>query len=230
MPEVVYGDRVIEYTIQQKDGLRSLYVSVERSNGVVLKGKPVTVQEADKLILKKARWILKKLDLVQSIKEGDIVTGSRIPYLGRRYYIEIFLNESLPKTRLEFNHSKFKIIVNRKDNQQPLIHQALEEYFKEKAEEKITPRLRKWSKKTGFNFNDLMFRHMDKRWGSCTEKNNIVINIEAVKLPYSLIDYLLVHELVHTKIKNHSKAFWAELSKHMSNWQELDKQMYGMKV
>ena len=71
---------------------------------------------------------------------------------------------------------------------------------------------------------------MDKRWGSCTPGNIIHINIDAVRLPYTLIDYLVVHELVHTTHKNHSKDFWAELSKHLPNWKDLDEQMLGMKL
>jgi len=58
---------------------------------------------------------------------------------------------------------------------------------------------------------------LEKRRGSCTPTDNIIINLEAIKLPFSLIDYLIVHELVHTKIKDHSKDFWAELSKHIRN-------------
>lgn len=48
--------------------------------------------------------------------------------------------------------------------------------------------------------------------------------------PFSLIDYLIVHELIHTKIKSHSKEFWAEVSKYIGNWKELDEKMHGMKL
>jgi predicted metal-dependent hydrolase len=80
------------------------------------------------------------------------------------------------------------------------------------------------------NFNEFKIRKLEKRWGSCTPSNKIIISIDAIKLPFSLIDYLIVHELVHTKIKNHSKEFWAELSKHIPNWKDLDSKMYGMKL
>ena len=203
---------------------------MERLNGVVLKGKSVTPEQANKLILKRAKWILDKLELVRSIKDEDIVTGSRIPYLGRRYYTEIFFNEDLKKTTIEFTHSKFKITVNSKENIQPLIRESLGKFYKKKAIEKITLRLKKWSADTGLKYNELKFRQMGKRWGSCTETNNIHINIEAIKLPYTLIDYLLVHELVHTVEKNHSKRFWAELAKHMQKWKELDEELYGVRV
>jgi len=45
-----------------------------------------------------------------------------------------------------------------------------------------------------------------------------------------IIDYLIVHELTHTKVKNHSKEFWAELSKHLPNWKNLDERKLGMKL
>ena len=229
MPKVAYGEKVIEYSIQEKDELKSHYITVERGNGVVLKGKSVTEEQSQRLVLKRAKWILDKLKLVEAIDEGDIVTGSRIQYLGRRYYVQLLKKTDGRQVAVDFNESKFKISVP-EDYTQNNIHEALNQFFKEKANEKITPRMRKWVKNTGLTHEGLRFMKMDKRWGSCTPSNNIHINIDAVRLPYTLIDYLIVHELVHTKYKNHSKEFWAELSKHLSNWKDLDEQMLGMKL
>lgn len=230
MPSVHYGSHLIEYSILVKGGLKSHYITVQKGDGVVLKGKAIPDEQANQLILKKAKWILDKLALVKSIGDEDIVTGSRIQYLGRKYYVEIFINDDLEKIVIDFTESKFRVSLPKVLNNQDELRQAFEAFFREKAKEKIAPRVRKWSKATGLGFGDLKFIKLEKRWGSCTAANNILINIDAVKLPFSLIDYLIVHELVHTEIKNHSKEFWAELSKHILKWKELDEKMYGMKL
>lgn len=230
MPRVQYGNRSIDYTFLEKDKLKAHYITVQKGDGVVLKGKCISDDKAQKLVLKKAKWILEKLELVKSIGEEDIVTGSRIQYLGRRYYVEVFINEELKGVHIEFNESKFKVSTPAVKNNQEELSKAFEKFFKLKAIEKITPRVVKWSNTTGLSYTELKFRKLNKRWGSCTDKNHIIFNLDAVKLPFSLIDYLIVHELVHTKIKNHSKEFWAELSKHIPNWKELDEKMYGMKL
>lgn len=230
MYSVQYGNRTIEYSILEKEGLKSYYISVEKGVGVILKGKPTTQELADKLILKKAKWILDKLDLVSSISNEEIVTGSRIQYLGRKYYVEIIIENDSNKIEIDFTESKFKITLPTHLNTQENLHQAFENYYRLKAQEKIEPILRKKSKSTGLNYNNIKFMKLEKRWGSCTPSNTIIINFHAIKLPYSLIEYLVVHELVHTKIKSHSKEFWAELSKYISNWKELDDKMYGMKL
>jgi predicted metal-dependent hydrolase len=64
-----------------------------------------------------------------------------------------------------------------------------------------------------FHYAKVTIRKQKTRWGSCSAKNNISLNINLVRLPESLRDYVLLHELVHTRIKNHSKEFWAELDK-----------------
>lgn len=186
------------------------------------------MEQSQQLILKKARWIIDKLALVRSVGEADLVTGSRMPYLGKNYYVKILEQDHLDKIELVFNHSKFKIKVPPHLNHQKALLGAFENFYRQKAIEKIGPRLKKWSKKINLPYRQLKFRKLEKRWGSCTPSNTIIINIDAVKLPFSLIDYLLVHELVHTKIKNHSKEFWAELSKYMDNWRELDGRMQGL--
>lgn len=230
MHSVVYGKHTIDYNILVKDGLKSHYISVEKGTGVTLKGKEIPIEKANQLILKKARWIIEKLELVSSIGDNDIVTGSRVQYLGRKYYVEILIVKEFGEIKIDFNESKFKVKVIKELNEQAAINQAFEDYFTEKAIEKITPRIKKWSKKTGLSYNKIYFRKLEKSWGSCTPSNNIIINTEAIKLPYSLIDYLIVHELVHTEIKKHNKMFWAELSKHIPKWKELDDRMYGMKL
>jgi len=229
MPKVRYGDRVIEYSIEVKNDLTSHYIVVDKHHGVILRGSPIFEELANKYILKKARWILKKLDLVRFAIEDGTVTGSRILYLGKKYYTVYNFDESFQDTKITFNYSRFIITTSGKDTREN-IGQALDDFFREKASEKITPRVEMWSKKTGISYGILHFRKQTKRWGSCTPRNNIVINTEAVRLPYSLIDYLIVHELCHVKFKNHSKDFWSEVGKHLRNYKELDERMQGMKI
>jgi len=230
MPNVRYGTQIIEYSFLEKGGLKSHYISVEKGVGVVLKGGAISVEKSQQLILKKARWILDKLDLVSAIGYDDIVTGSRIQYLGRKYYVQIYINDERSDIEIDFTESKFKIYTSHRLNNQQDLQLSLEYFFKERAIIRITPRVHKWSKVMKLPFNQLKFMKLEKRWGSCTPSNNIIINIDVIKLPFSLIDYLIVHELSHTKIKNHSKEFWAEVSKYLPNWKELDNSMYGVKL
>jgi hypothetical protein len=229
MLEVKYGTRTIHYTVLEKEGLKSRYISVEKHQGVILKGKPVTPDKANKLILKKAKWILEKLKIVGEVNEEDIVTGSRIPYLGRSYYVQVFITKKTEAVTIEFNHSRFKIYLPNKNTPHAEIKNAVEDFYKARAVEKITPRVKQLSAKINLPYTHLRFLKMEKRWGSCTGKNSIIINTDAIKLPYTLIDYLIIHELCHTKVKDHSKDFWAELSKHVPNWRELNEQVEGMR-
>jgi len=78
----------------------------------------------------------------------------------------------------------------------------------------------------GYTFNRVTIRSQKTRWGSCSTKNNINLNIHLSRLPQHLCDYVLLHELVHTKVKNHSKDFWKELDKSTnSKAKQLDKEL-----
>lgn len=230
MRSVQYGSSLIEYSLLERQELKSHYIIIEKHAGVVLKGKRVSDAIADRLILKKAKWILNKLELVRPRAEGEIVTGSRISYLGRSYYVQVIIDKTVKAVLIEFNYSKFTITIKDTAVSQEEIADALEEFYKEKAIEKLPARVEKWSQKAGLNYQGLQFRKMNKRWGSCTVQNRIILNTDAMRLPFSLIDYLIVHELVHTKVKDHSKAYWAELSKHIRNWRTLDDRMKEMKM
>jgi len=82
----------------------------------------------------------------------------------------------------------------------------------------------------GFEYNKLFIRNQKTRWGSCSDKNNINLNMYLVRLPQQLMDYVILHELVHTKHKNHSRKFWMELEKLCGNVKALKKQLRKYKM
>lgn len=98
------------------------------------------------------------------------------------------------------------------------------------AKKKLIGRLDVLAEKYGFTYNRVFIKNQKSRWGSCSSKNNINLNVKLVRLPAELMDYVILHELVHTKIKNHGKKFWAELDKLVGNAKARDKELkkYGV--
>jgi len=95
-----------------------------------------------------------------------------------------------------------------------------------KAKELLKNRLAELAEEYGFEYNKVFIKNQKTRWGSCSEHNNINLNISLVWLTDELRDYVLLHELLHTRIKNHSKNYWAELDKHVGRRaKDLDKQL-----
>jgi predicted metal-dependent hydrolase len=83
------------------------------------------------------------------------------------------------------------------------------------ARKRIINRLRQLADQHGFTYNKVSIRSQRTRWGSCSGKGAISLNIKLVALPVELSDYVILHELVHTKIHNHSQRFWKELDKYV---------------
>jgi len=81
------------------------------------------------------------------------------------------------------------------------------------------------SEKHNFKYNKLFIKNQKTRWGSCSEKNNINLNAKLLNLPQELIDYVILHELVHTKVKNHSIQFWLTLESYMNDSKKYDKEL-----
>ena len=105
-------------------------------------------------------------------------------------------------------------------------------YNKEEAKEIIRTRLNELSQIHGLNFNRSFIRSQKTRWGSCSTKNNINLNIKLINLPEELRDYVIIHELVHTRVKNHGQQFWSEMAKYYQDPKMIDKKLqnYNLKL
>ena len=94
-----------------------------------------------------------------------------------------------------------------------------------KARRQLIGRLELLARRHGFTYNSVAVRNQKTRWGSCSAKNNISLNLQLIRLPDKLLDYVLLHELVHTRIKNHSQGFWEQLNQLVGEAKKLDRQL-----
>ncbi len=98
---------------------------------------------------------------------------------------------------------------------QKLIHTASIRALKLESNKLILIRLGQLAKQHGFSYRSARIKQLKSRWGSCGPQKDIVINCYLIQLPWDLIDYVLLHELMHTRIMAHGPKFWAELDKYI---------------
>jgi predicted metal-dependent hydrolase len=211
-----YGTQTIEFEIQRAKSCKNTYISVERDVGVVVKtNSEISIEDIKVLVKSKAKWIIKKFEEIgKSVDYGKIVSGSRLFYMGKSYYIEIE-KDDCENYKIEFIHSKFKIKTPQNVEQNRL-NELIDEFYKNKAMEKITKLVEKYSDIMKLYPQKLYFKKFDTKWASCSASNKVSFNPEVMKLSASLIKYVVIHELAHISYKNHSKDFW-NLVKHFMN-------------
>jgi len=150
------------------------------------------------------------------------------PFRGIR--VAVPLLSSFPKAEA-FTLSKKKWIIKNIDKirlyENTLREQAAasRDVDKKQATIFLNRKLRELAVKHGFTYNKVTIRNQKTRWGSCSPDNNISLNMQLARLPQELVDYVILHELVHTKIKNHGQDFWKEMDRLTGNSRQLRAKM-----
>ena len=137
---------------------------------------------------------------------------------GRRYLLSVKEKEAKPHVILD--HKRITLIV-RPGADLAKRAQVMHEWHKSLLHEFIPPVIRKWEKKLGVSVTAYFLQRMKTKWGSCNHKaGNIRLNTELVKKPKDLVEYVIVHEMVHLLEPTHNDRFITILTEHYPGWRD----------
>ncbi len=102
------------------------------------------------------------------------------------------------------------------------LHEGVVSALRVEARRFLPDRVRTLADRHGFEYGRLTLKNLCSRWGSCSVTNNINLNIQLMRLPDELIDFIILHELAHTRVKNHGPRFWALMQKLTRHARELE--------
>jgi predicted metal-dependent hydrolase len=108
---------------------------------------------------------------------------------------------------------------------QEAVKKACEKALRIDAQKLLDIRLKQLAKQHGYSYKILKIKKLTSRWGSCSKDGQITLSIYLIQLPWELIDYVILHELAHTKHLNHSRDFWNQLKQTVSAALHLRKQI-----
>ncbi|MGI8831875.1 MAG: M48 family metallopeptidase [Nitrososphaeraceae archaeon] len=103
---------------------------------------------------------------------------------------------------------------------QSILKKLYENWIKEKAQKVFESKVKRYLKKIEVKVERIIVKNLKNRWGSLTTTGMINLNLNLIKAPEHIIDYIVLHELCHLKIKEHSHHYWGLVHRFMPNYQD----------
>lgn len=216
---------------------RNISIRIKPFEGVLVTvPRFLSFKIANDFVESKMNWIQKNLHKIQS--QEKLQTNFTFGSIFQTKFHSIFIDSTseIKNTYLKENKS-IKIYISDENEIQSIenqnyIRNVIEKILRTEAKSFLPKRVDELAKKYNFNYQKLAIKNTKTRWGSCSFKNNINLSLHLMRLREELIDYVILHELVHTKVKNHSIEFWTTLDIHCPNSKNLDRELkkYSLRI
>lgn len=202
-----------EITVSLRAGMRMIRISVGTDGRLKASAPKYTPLIAIKTMVATQREQIRAI-FSKHITPAVYTHGQQI---GKSHHLAIVPTTTIsaPSIRIQGQNIILRLPATRSasdSNVQRLIRDTVIKALRVEAKAYLPRRLKQLAITHGFSYERVRFSHAGTRWGSCSTTGTISLNIALMKLPDELIDYVLVHELSHTRHMDHSAAFWATVA------------------
>ncbi|HEV2329282.1 MAG TPA: SprT family zinc-dependent metalloprotease [Verrucomicrobiae bacterium] len=209
--------RGLNFEVRRSDRRRTFGLTVDRGGELIAHVPFATpVEELTRWINKKLVWVYRKLALKAEsapiVQPPEYISGEAFCYLGRRFSLKVVPNQKLP---LRFDGTRF---ILRRDSCPAEAH--FRRWYLDAGTEWLQRRVERLSQYTTRKPEHIEIRDLGFRWGSCGKSGIIYFNWKVLQLPVRLVDYIIMHELVHLVEGHHGPEFWRTLGRAMPDWQK----------
>ncbi|MBN1925373.1 MAG: M48 family metallopeptidase [Prolixibacteraceae bacterium] len=223
-----YHEGIGQVNITRRKGAKNISMRI-KPEGIVQVTHPwyANGKEVVNFILDHIEWIKKQQKKIAE-RKITFAEGEVIPTKFRTIHIS-----KVPRGKLQAVLDKTKVVLTvpsaediYSERVQKFISRVVTEVCRDEAKIYLPRRVFDLAEKHGFSFNKVFIKNLKSKWGSCSSAGNINLNLHLMRLPDHLIDYLILHELAHTKEMNHGRGF-KKLMNELTNGQakQLEKEM-----
>lgn len=218
-------DDIGEVTIYKRKGTRKISLRVAGGKVRVTQPYWLPYQAGIAFAQKQTTWIDEQRNHTAfEIQNGQVV--------GKRHTVRFVAGDTLT-SRVQANVVRVVVpwhMTHDEPTVQNEARKALKRALTTEAKSDLPPLLRDLAQRHGFTYKSVRIKSMRSRWGSCTNEGAINLNCYLMQLPWDCIEYVLLHELVHTKHMNHGEGFWQTMRHHMPDVDARRKAIKSMKT
>lgn len=226
--ELVIEEIKVEVTRKR---IKTIRLKVNRATKQVRVSCPhrVSEQELIDFVSSKKRWIekhlSKKIPVTVAPKEHKFKEGDSILFKGEEYEME--LRTGSKKTSVVIKDDKV-ILSSRSDLDRKKREKAIQEYYRSYLKEEIPKLIEKWEPIMGVSVAEFGVKRMKTRWGTCNIRDRrIWLSLALAEKSPELLEYVVVHEMVHLHERLHNQRFKNFMTLYLPNWKELQNQLNG---
>ncbi|HEX5185983.1 MAG TPA: SprT family zinc-dependent metalloprotease [Nitrososphaeraceae archaeon] len=221
-----YGNKIINYTLIRSKRRKTSDITVDQNEIVLRVPFDKSKSDIENILLDKAKWISSKQKEFDQRKTEIIIPTfqdkSTLPYLGINYELRIYTSNNVNESNsFGLKDSKFIAYIQEKELGQSdpnLIRKLYIDWLSVAANKIFKDKVDEHSKTVGVYPTSIVIKNLRNRWGSLSKNGSINLNINLVKATDEVIDYIIIHELCHFKIKGHSYLFWDYLKQFVPDY------------
>jgi predicted metal-dependent hydrolase len=210
----------IDISVTRKD-VKNVHLSVHPPDGRVTLVAPTATRldVARAYAITRIGWIRQQKDrFAQQAREAPRqFKGRETHYLwGRRHLLRLSVKDCAPSINVDHRTIHLQVRPRtRKDKRATIVH----DWHLKLLHDVIPELIKKWEKRIGVKVRGYYLQRMKTKWGSCNpQRGTIRLNTELVKKPRDMLEYVIVHEMIHLIEPKHTKAFFKHLDRHYPNW------------
>jgi predicted metal-dependent hydrolase len=230
MSTVRYAEGIGTVTLRRNRRARRFGIRVTMFDGVL-----VTVPwfasyaGAMEAVERNRRWILRQMHRVGEQERRQLGSAAEGGYVTRMHRLLVEQDE-IETTTVRVRSGVIAVRCPRALHVDSIpvrraIQSGILAAYRIEARAYLPGRVRELAGRHGFTYRRLFIKDLRSRWGSCSVVNNINLAVQLMRLSDDLVDYVILHELAHTKVKNHSPGFWALLDQVSGDARELDRRL-----
>lgn len=224
--EIQFGLTTIPFLVRRSNRRTTVALTVEPPGKLVVTApRNTSITRLNGLVRNKARWVVERIkrtsDVPPASSNREFVSGETVLYLGRQYRLKVVSGGEGETAALHGRWLHVPVPGHlRVDERARPVRHGVRTWLKSHAERRLPLRLAVICKRFSIDMPPIVVREQRKRWGSCDTKGTLRLNWRIIQAGPSLIDYVLVHELVHLRHQNHTRAFWAEVERMMPDCEQ----------